>query len=42
MRRNRRIWLTAVICKAEKVPVHVPLSGRTMEFDAGGRCVAGC
>lgn len=23
-------------------PVHVPLSGRTMEFDAGGRCTAGC
>jgi len=28
--------------KAVKVPVHVPLSGRTMEFDAGGKCVAGC
>lgn len=22
--------------------VHVPLSGRTMSFDAAGRCVAGC
>ncbi len=28
--------------KAVKVPVHVPLSGKTMEFDAGGKCVAGC
>ena len=28
--------------KAVKVPVHVPLSGRTMEFRADGKCVAGC
>ncbi len=28
--------------KAVKVPVHIPLSGRTMEFDAGVACVAGC
>ncbi len=28
--------------KASKVPVHVPLSGKTMEFDANGKCVAGC
>ena len=28
--------------KAVKVPVHVPLSGKTMEFDAGGKCVGGC
>jgi L-ascorbate metabolism protein UlaG (beta-lactamase superfamily) len=28
--------------KAAKVPVHVPLSGRTMEFDASGKCVGGC
>jgi len=28
--------------KAVRVPVHVPLSGRTMEFDAAGRCTAGC
>jgi L-ascorbate metabolism protein UlaG (beta-lactamase superfamily) len=27
---------------AVKVPVHVPLSGRTMAFDGEGRCVAGC
>jgi L-ascorbate metabolism protein UlaG (beta-lactamase superfamily) len=29
---------TEAFMKASKVPVHVPLSGRTMEFDAGGRC----
>ena len=28
--------------KAVKVPVHIPLSGKTMEFDANGKCVAGC
>lgn len=28
--------------KASKVPVHVPLSGKTMEFDASGNCAAGC
>ncbi len=28
--------------KAVKVPAHVPLSGRTMEFDGGGRCTRGC
>ncbi|HYC37058.1 MAG TPA: MBL fold metallo-hydrolase [Usitatibacter sp.] len=28
--------------KAAKMPVHVPLSGKTMEFDASGKCVAGC
>ena len=33
---------TEAFIKAVKIPVHVPLSGRTMEFDAGGRCVAGC
>jgi L-ascorbate metabolism protein UlaG (beta-lactamase superfamily) len=25
-----------------RVPVHVPLSGRTMRFDGAGRCTAGC
>jgi len=25
-----------------KIPVHVPLSGKTMEFDGGGKCIAGC
>ncbi len=28
--------------KAVKVPVHLSLSGRTMSFDAGGKCVSGC
>ena len=33
---------TETFLKAVKVPAHVPLSGRTMEFDGGGKCVAGC
>jgi L-ascorbate metabolism protein UlaG (beta-lactamase superfamily) len=33
---------TEAFIKATKVPVHVPLSGKTMEFDAGGKCTAGC
>ena len=33
---------TAAFQKAAKMPVHVPLSGRTMEFDGSGRCIAGC
>ncbi len=33
---------TEAFIKASKVPVHVPLSGKTMEFDAGGKCTAGC
>ena len=33
---------TEAFIKAVKVPVHVPLSGKTMEFDAGGKCVGGC
>ena len=28
--------------KAVTVPVYLPLSGKTMEFDAGGKCSAGC
>ena len=28
--------------KATNVPVYVPLSGQTMEFDRAGQCVAGC
>ena len=28
--------------KAAKVPAHIPLSGKTMEFDANGKCTAGC
>ena len=33
---------TATFQKAVKVPVHVPLSGKTMEFDGSGRCSVGC
>lgn len=28
--------------KASKVPVYVPLSGKTMSFDGKGKCAAGC
>ena len=28
--------------KATNMPVHIPLSGQTMEFDSVGRCVVGC
>jgi len=33
---------TEAFVKAVTVPVHVPLSGRTMEYDAAGVCTAGC
>ncbi|MDJ0932301.1 hypothetical protein [Breoghania sp.] len=33
---------TEAFLKAVNVPAHVPLSGKMMEFDAGGACVAGC
>jgi L-ascorbate metabolism protein UlaG (beta-lactamase superfamily) len=33
---------TATFIDAVKVPAHVPLSGKTMEFDGDGKCVAGC
>jgi len=33
---------TEAFMKASKVAVHVPLSGKTMDFDAGGKCVGGC
>lgn len=33
---------TAIFKKAVKVPVYIPLSGRMMEFNSGGKCVAGC
>ena len=33
---------TAAFMDAVKVPVHLPLSGRTMAFDAAGKCLAGC
>ena len=31
-----------VFSKASKVPVHVPLSGRTMSFNQSGKCTDGC
>ncbi len=33
---------TETFIKATQVPVHVPLSGKTMEFDAAGNCAKGC
>ena len=33
---------TAAFVQAVKVPVHIPLSGKTMEFDGSARCTAGC
>ena len=33
---------TAQFIAAVKVPAHVPLSGKTMEFDGTGKCVGGC
>ncbi len=33
---------TETFIQTSKVPVHLPLSGRTMEFDARGHCLAGC
>ena len=33
---------TAALVKMQKRPVHLAISGRTMEFDGKGNCVAGC
>jgi L-ascorbate metabolism protein UlaG (beta-lactamase superfamily) len=33
---------TEAFLKAVKVPAHLPLSGKTMEFDSAGTCTAGC
>jgi L-ascorbate metabolism protein UlaG (beta-lactamase superfamily) len=33
---------TDTFIKASAVPVHLPLSGRTMDFDSNGNCVRGC
>ena len=33
---------TDIFQKAAKMPVYIPLSGGTMEFNSGGKCVAGC
>ncbi|MEO6748305.1 MAG: MBL fold metallo-hydrolase, partial [Casimicrobiaceae bacterium] len=33
---------TEAFMKAVKMPAYIPLSGKTMEFDANGKCAAGC
>lgn len=33
---------TGTFIKVVKVPVYVPLSGKTIEFNSEGTCVAGC
>lgn len=33
---------TGTFIRATKIPVHIPLSGRKMSFNAKGRCVSGC
>lgn len=33
---------TAAFMKDVKVPVYIPLSGKTMEFDKAAKCIAGC
>lgn len=33
---------TDIFKRAAKMPVHLPLSGRTMEFNSRGKCVKGC
>lgn len=33
---------TDIFIKSTKVPVHVPLSGKTMAFDRDAKCVSGC
>jgi L-ascorbate metabolism protein UlaG (beta-lactamase superfamily) len=33
---------TDTFMKAVRIPAHVPLSGKTMEFDGSGKCVSGC
>lgn len=33
---------TDAFIRAAHMPVHVPLSGKTMEFDPNGKCQAGC
>jgi len=33
---------TETFIKLVKAPAHIPLSGKAMEFDAGGKCTAGC
>ena len=33
---------TDTFMRATRVPVHIPLSGRTMKFNSEGKCVGGC
>ena len=33
---------TDLFIQATDIPVYVPLSGKTMGFDAAGKCVSGC
>lgn len=33
---------TETFLQAVRVPAYLPLSGKTMEFDSGGKCAAGC
>ena len=33
---------TEAFIKAARMPVHIPLSGKTMEFDSAGKCTTGC
>jgi len=33
---------TEAFVKATKVPVYIPLSGKTMQFDSAGKCTEGC
>jgi L-ascorbate metabolism protein UlaG (beta-lactamase superfamily) len=33
---------TEAFMKASRVPTHIPLSGKTMEFDDNGKCAVGC
>ena len=33
---------TATLVKMQKRPVHLAISGRTMEFDGKAQCLAGC
>ena len=33
---------TAAFKAATHVPVYLPLSGKTMEFDGDGKCTGGC
>ena len=40
--KSRAGTRTAIFQKAVKVPVHIPLSGKTMSFNGAGVCTSGC